>query len=280
MNFSQHHTSTHPNLHFLEGPRNGPTLMLLHGVTRRAEDFHTLWDALLPCHRIVALDQRGHGDSERAPGYLVTDYIADAVRFLHDQLAEPAFLLGHSLGAMVAAAVAADVPDLVRGVVLEDPPFHTMGRNIHGSGWQAQFIGMRDAALRGGSVEQLTDMLADIRLPQKDGTFKRLGELRDRANLHWSAQCLAHLDPQVLTPIIEGRWLDGYDLPGILVKIRCPTLLLQADPEAGGALADGDAALCENTISNCRVVRFRGAGHLLHWLEPVRIAGLLNEVVS
>lgn len=278
MNFSQRHTSTHPTLRLLEGPRSGSILLLLHGVTRRAEDFQPIWDDLSSRHRVVAPDQRGHGDSQRAAGYLVTDYVADAVALVRDEIAEPVFIVGHSLGAMVAAAVAGEVPELVRGIVMEDPPFHTMGRNIHGSGWQAQFIGMRDAALRGGLVEELVDMLAEIRLPQSGGGFKRLGELRDRANLRWSAQCLARLDPQVLTPVIEGRWLDGYDLPEILAKIRCPALLLQADPQAGGALVDSDAALCESTIAACRVVRFPGASHLLHWQQPARIAGLVNEV--
>jgi pimeloyl-ACP methyl ester carboxylesterase len=280
MNFSTRHTSTQPTLRILEGPRAGPATLLLHGVTRRAEDFQPLWDDLSPGHRLIAPDQRGHGDSQRTASYLVTDYVADAVAIVRDQIAEPVFILGHSLGAMVAAAVAGEVPELVRGVVLEDPPFHTMGRNIHGTAWQAQFIGMRDAALRGGSVEELADMLADIRLPQRGGGFKRLGEMRDRANLLWSAQCLARLDPHVLTPVIEGRWLDGYDITGILAGIRCKTLVLQADPQAGGALVDSDAALCESTIATCRIVRFPGIGHLLHWQQPARIAGLVNELVS
>ena len=77
--------------------------------------------------------------------------------------------------------------DRVRGIILEDPPFHTMGNRIAGSAWQAQFIGMREAASRGGSFDEITGALADIRLPASGGGFKRLGELRDRASLAWSA---------------------------------------------------------------------------------------------
>lgn len=77
----------------------------------------------------------------------------------------PLVLFGHSLGAMVAAAVAAEVPDRVRAIILEDPPFHTLGNRIEGSAWQAQFIGMQEIARRGGSVEDITDALAEIRLP-------------------------------------------------------------------------------------------------------------------
>ena len=277
MRFFTRRSSGQPALRFIESDSPAPALLLLHGVTRCAEDFQPLFDLLAPHWRIVALDHRGHGGSERVESYLVTDYVADAVRFVRDEMAAPVFIHGHSLGAMVAAAVATELPALVRGVVLEDPPFHTMGRHIHATIWEAQFIGTREAARRGGTVEQFTDALADIRLPFAGGIVKRLGDFRDRASLTWSAECLARVDPEVLTPIIEGRWLEGYDMPGVFSRIRCPALLLQADPSSGGALADAEAQLARRAIADCRVEQFSGAGHLLHWLQPERVAGLINQ---
>lgn len=243
---------------------DGPPLLLLHGVTRCGADWDGLIPALVADWKVIALDQRGHGNSPRAESYLVTDYVADAVRFVHEEITEPVVLFGHSLGAMVAAAVAAELPDRVRGIILEDPPFNTMGNRIAGSAWQAQFLGMREAARKRGSMEEITDTLADIRLPAADGGFTRLGDLRDRASLAWSAQCLSQLDPEVLTPVIEGRWLEGYDFTGILCRVRCPSLLLQADPESGGALTDADAGTLLSALPSCLRVRFPGAGHQLH----------------
>ena len=253
-----------PVLKYCDGPANGPTLLLLHGVTRCWQDWETLLPALTSCRRVVALDQRGHGNSARASSYLVTDYIEDAIRFVRDQISVPLVILGHSLGAMVAAAVAAEVPQLVRGVVLEDPPFHTMGNRIEGFAWQALFIGMREATKRGGSVEELSTILSDIRLPVSGGVFKRLGELRDRASLEWSAKCLTALDPEVLTPVIEGRWLDGYHFRDVLSRIHCPVLLLQADPAAGGALTDADSDAARAALPSVQHVQFIGASHQLH----------------
>lgn len=245
-----------------------PVLLLLHGVTRCGADWEPLLPALAKHWKVIALDQRGHGTSPRAGSYLVTDYIADVVRFVQEETAAPVVVFGHSLGAMVAAAVAAELPDRVRGIILEDPPFHTMGNRIAGSAWQAQFTGMREAARKGGSVEEITDALADIRLPASGGGFKRLGDLRDRTSLAWSAECLSQLDPEVLTPVIEGRWLDGYDFPSLLAGLRCPTLLLQADPSAGGALTDADAESLMSIVSTCQHVRFPGCGHNLHRDRP------------
>ena len=247
---------------------SGHVLLMLHGVTRCGADWEPLLPALAANWKVIALDQRGHGTSPRAGSYLVTDYIADVVRFVQEETADPVVLFGHSLGAMVAAVVAAELPNRVRGIILEDPPFHTMGNRINRSAWQAQFAGMREAARKGGSVEEITDALADILLPASGGGFKRLGELRDRASLAWSAQCLSQLDPEVLTPVIDSRWLDGYDFPDALSRVRCPTLLLQADPSAGGALTDADAESLKSIISDCQHVRFPSCGHNLHRDRP------------
>lgn len=246
---------------------SGPVLLLLHGVTRCGADWEPLLPALAEDWKVIALDQRGHGGSPRGDRYLVTDYVADAVRFVREETGEPIVLFGHSLGAMVAAAVAAELPDRVGAIILEDPPFHTMGNRIGGTAWPAQFTGMREAASRGGSIDEITDALAEIRLPAGDG-FQRLGDLRDRASLAWSAQCLTQLDPGVLTPVIEGRWLDGYDFPDALSRVRCPTLLLQADPSAGGALTDADAEAVVAAIADCEHVHFPGCGHNLHRDRP------------
>jgi pimeloyl-ACP methyl ester carboxylesterase len=247
---------------------SGPVLLLLHGVTRCGADWEPLLPALAAHWKVIALDQRGHGTSPRAGSYLVTDYVADVVRFVQEETADPVVIFGHSLGAMVAAAVAAELPDRVRSIILEDPPFHTMGNRIAGSAWQAQFTGMREAARKRGSVEEITDALADIRLPASGGGFKRLGELRDRASLAWSAQCLSQLDLELLTPVIEGSWLDGYDFPSLLSGLNCPTLLLQADPSAGGALTDADAESLKSIVSDCQHVRFPSCGHNLHRDRP------------
>ena len=264
MNFATRDFRGSPALHFAEGPPAGPTLLLLHGVTRCWRDWEPLLPALTREWRVIALDHRGHGGSGRAESYLVTDYVADAVRFVREEMAAPLVILGHSLGAMVAAAVAAEVPEVVRGIVLEDPPFHTMGNRIAATAWHAQFLGTREAVRRGGTIEELADALAEIRLPAPGGTFKRLGDLRDRASLLWGAECLARIDPEVLTPLIEARWLEGYDVAQVLSRVRCPALLLQADPTAGGVMSDADSDEVVRALSSCQRVRFPGTGHQLH----------------
>lgn len=256
----------------------GPTLVLLHGVTRCRDDWRPVLADLARNWRVVAVDHRGHGDSARGRRYLVSDYIADAVRLVRDEIAAPVVLLGHSLGAMVAAGVAAALPDLVRAAILEDPPFHGMGERIAGTAWQAQFIGMQAAARRGGTIDDLAAALADIVLPRPNGTTVRLGEIREPAAVRWSAECLARLDPEALSPVIAGRWLDGYDPVTVAARIRCPVTLLAADPLAGGALAHDEAEAFVAAADGCDVERFPGSGHLLHWQHPGRVVAAVARL--
>jgi pimeloyl-ACP methyl ester carboxylesterase len=208
MSLRVRHALGEPSLLLAEGDGSGPSLVLLHGVTRAHADWSALLGRLGKAWRVIAVDQRGHGLSGRTDRYLVLDYVADAVRLVRDVVGELVTILGHSLGAMVAAGVAAALPELMRAVVLEDPPFQALGRRIAGSAWQTHFAGMREAAEQGGSVEVLAAALAAICLPAPGGGSVRLGEIRTRDALRWSAACLACLDPDVLTPVVEGRWLE------------------------------------------------------------------------
>lgn len=260
-------------------PADRRTLVLLHGVTRARGDFSPITGILAASWRLIGVDHRGHGDSQRGDRYLVADYVADAIRLVRDEIRSPVVLLGHSLGAMAAAGVAAALPHLVEGIVLADPPFQSMGERIHGTAWQAQFLGMRDA-LGGDCVEDLAIALASIRLPRPDGGTVRLGALREPAAIRWSAECLARLDPAVLTPLIEGRWLDGFDPLAVAARIECPVRILQADPAAGGALGDDDCRDFAARVADCRIERFTGTGHLLHWQEPARVCAAVDAIAS
>jgi pimeloyl-ACP methyl ester carboxylesterase len=274
--------SGQPALCYLEGPKAGPPLLLLHGVGRCAEDYREFAEGLLMDWHVHAPDFRGHGGSDRVPGkYLVTDHAHDTMAFVRDVIAEPVVIYGHSLGAMVALAVAATLPGLVRGIVLEDPPFHTMGRQIAQTPWQALFMGMRDVARSGTDSDELAVALADLSVPTPGRSgLTKLGQLRSRESLRFSARCLAQLDPNVFTPVIEGRWLDGYDERELYLRVGCPVLLLQGDPSAGGALTDADADAAMAALPGCRRVQFPGVGHLIHQDQPAAALRALQEFAA
>src|SRR3954447_21862479 len=118
-------------LNVASGPQNGPPLLFLHGVGRLWQDFLPLVPRFACRWQFFAVDFRGHGQSDRAPGkYLVTDYVRDALFVAREVIGKTPVIYGHSLGALVAAAAAAELGALARGTVLEDPPFDVLGPNI------------------------------------------------------------------------------------------------------------------------------------------------------
>ena len=260
------------------GPAAGPPIVLLHGVTRGWIDWTPVLSSLAARWQVWALDARGHGGSEWVGGkYFVVDYADDAIAFINSHLKEPSLIWGHSLGAMVAVTIAATTPHAVRGLILEDPPYHNMGRRIKETTFAALFKGLHSAVIAGGTVDQLARRIASIELPNLEtGSTVRLSDLRDAAAIRFSARCLACLDPNVLTPLLAGTWLDGHDYHDAFSRIRCPTLLLQCDSSMGGALSDEDAALAETLIPDCIRVRLRGVGHQAHWLGMPHVMSLFH----
>jgi pimeloyl-ACP methyl ester carboxylesterase len=271
-------TAPFGSLHYAAGPCHGPPLVLLHGVTRGWRDWSPLLPVLAARWQVYALDFRGHGGSARTPGrYRVVDYVLDAREFLGKMCPSPPVVLGHSLGAMVALAAAADPALKLRGVILEDPPFETMGSRIRKTPFLSQFQGMKKQLAERRGTAELARGLARIKLvtPGKD-SVAYLGQVRDATALRFSARCLTRLDPEVLDPIIAGEWLDEYDLHGLLGTVRCPLLLLQADTHTGGMLTDGDADLIESALTDCSRVKLDGVGHLVHWMETATMLRLVT----
>lgn len=108
-------------LHYLE-KGDGPPVVLLHGNIVSAQDFvySGLFDRLAARYRVIAIERPGFGYSERPRGTAWTPRAqADLLSRAFDVLgAEQPLVLGHSWGALVAAALALDHPEAVRGLVL------------------------------------------------------------------------------------------------------------------------------------------------------------------
>lgn len=258
---------------------SGPPLVLMHGVTRCWQCYTPILPALTPRWTISGLDFRGHGKSERVNNsYRVVDYVEDGVALLNEHFNSPVVLYGHSLGAMVVAGVAAAVPDKVRAVIMEDPPFETMGSRIRKTALLSYYTGVSALLSKGLPVAELSRALAEVTFqhPETKETF-RLGDFRDATTLRFMAHCLNQIDPTVFDPIIEARWLEGYDLSQIASAIQCPSLLLQADSEVGGMLFDVDADRFTELSADCTRARLDGVGHLIHWTH---VGELLRHVIA
>lgn len=100
---------------------SGPSVVFLHGVTASLG----VWDSVvlnLGNHvRAIAIDQRGHGRSDKPiSGYGAEEYYSDVLTLVADLECAPVVLVGHSLGARNAVVLGAKHPEVVAAVVAID----------------------------------------------------------------------------------------------------------------------------------------------------------------
>jgi pyruvate dehydrogenase E2 component (dihydrolipoamide acetyltransferase) len=109
-------------LRFLRQGEDSEAVVLLHGFGGDLENWMFTAPALAASHTVYALDLPGHGGSSKDVGPGDLDSLVDAVvAFLDAQELRTAHLVGHSLGGLVAAAVAARAPERVRSLALIAP---------------------------------------------------------------------------------------------------------------------------------------------------------------
>lgn len=110
----------HITLNAREGG-DGPLMLFFHGITSNSAVFTPLMARLSDRFTTMAVDQRGHGLSDKPEtGYEANDYADDVAGLIRTLDRGPAILVGHSLGARNSVTAAAKYPDLVRSVIAID----------------------------------------------------------------------------------------------------------------------------------------------------------------
>jgi pimeloyl-ACP methyl ester carboxylesterase len=110
-------------LHYLDHGGEGPVLVMTHGLTANAHSFDGLANAFDGEVRLVAVDLRGRGLSDKPDtGYSMEDHAADVLGLLDHLKIDRAFLGGHSFGGLLTYHIAAHHPDRVRRCVVMDAP--------------------------------------------------------------------------------------------------------------------------------------------------------------
>ena len=117
--------------HYREWGNKGQSVVLLHGL---ASSSH-IWDLTAPLltkeYRVLALDQRGHGKSDKPDdGYDFATMVADVQAFCRYSGLERPVVIGHSWGASVALEYAVANPDNVLGLVMVDGGFLEMSSRM------------------------------------------------------------------------------------------------------------------------------------------------------
>ena len=255
-------------LHVVEdGDASAPPVLLLHGITSS----HRTWDWLVPeladRFRLLRLDFRGHGRSDRAPdAYTPDGYVSDAVAVL-EQVSGPAVVMGHSLGGATTAALTQQRPELLVGALMEDPPLGATSPggsiSLEGNALLDGFRLMRESIPQMQESQIPLDTLVDILAAAPDttgaGTF---GEVLHPDGIRTMAAGLIEVDASVLDPVLTGvtpAFLDP------TVPFGVASVIVTADPSKPDAVADPEVGRHYAALSaDVEVIVVSGAGHLIH----------------
>ncbi|MFE0423174.1 alpha/beta fold hydrolase [Streptomyces sp. NPDC058953] len=240
----------------------GPGVLLLHGLMGRASHWAGTARWLSGRYRAVALDQRGHGRSDKpAEGpYTREAFVADAVAAVERLELGPAVVIGHGMGALTAWRLAAERPDLVRALIVCDmraaPPGAASQREWEKwfRSWPVPFATLADARRWFGDddprVERPSpargDFYAEVMAERADGwrpVFSRRQMLRIRDSF-----------------VHDAHWDD-------LARVRCPALVVRG-PD--GELGRAEAQEMVRVLPRGAYAEVPDAGHLVHYDQPVR----------
>ncbi len=243
----------------------GPPLVMLHGLSGHARTWDHTAAALSERYRVLALDQRGHGDSDWAPQYGLAPMAQDVLGFLDALELAEVTLMGLSMGGLVSFVFAAAHPDRVTRMVIMD------------IGPEIAPVGARNVA---------SSMAANDVFESEDEAFARARA----ANPRPTDATLRHRVSHNLRPLPDGTLTFKYDKalrsPGALFDhtqdelwaawraVSCPVLLVRGDDSDVLATETAQRMLAENPGASFASIP--DCGHSITLDSP---QGLL-EVVS
>lgn len=213
-------------------PGSGPTVVALHGVTASYVNFVGVADRLAGRRPLWALDLRGRGDTDKPESgpFGMSQHARDVAAAMTAAGIDDAVVVGHSMGAFVAAALAAEHPALVRGLVLVDgglplePPPGIEPEQMLDVALAPQMARLR------ATFASVEDYLAFWRdLPPFEG--ERWNAWVERYLRYDLGGQAPQLRPKASETAVRGDFLDtlaGDRLRERLTNVVVPTLLLRA----------------------------------------------------
>jgi pimeloyl-ACP methyl ester carboxylesterase len=245
-----------------QGGRSSTPVIALHGVTDSWRSFEPVLPHLPSELRVMALTQRGHGDSDKpAGGYRPADFAADVAAFMDMMEIERAVLVGHSMGSVNAMRFAIDHPSRVSGLVL--------------AGTMPWFG--RPPEL----VEYYREQIVPLADPVPDA-FARDFQQSTLARPIAASMLDRFVAESLKVPARVWRaafaGFTGDDFSLRLREIEVPTLIIWGRHDAFCSATDQEAMLGLMPIA--RLVEYPDAGHAMHWEEPQRFALDLSRFVT
>lgn len=229
--------------------KDSDAIIFLHGYTDSWRSFERNLPLLSNKFRILAIDQRGHGNSSRPSCcYTQADFAADIEAFMTALKIDKATLVGHSMGGFIAHKVAVDYPQRVQRLVL---------------------IGAAPTAVRNPVIKELNNTIQALVEPIDPGFVREF-----QASTFYKPIPPAFLDTAISESLKVPLIVWKQALAGLIVEdyatqlnqIEAPTLILWGDRDGIVTLQNQQALQAQ--IPNSTLKIYRETGHGLHVESP------------
>ncbi len=239
------------SLHYVDwgGPER-PPLLLLHGLQDCGHEWDPFAAKLADEYHVVALDHRGHGDSDHTKDglYHLSDYVAEIGQVMEGLGLRDPVIMGHSAGGKNAFIYAAgEAPKLKKLVIVDMDP------DSYNPGSRDMFSRYVNDPEEWPDVESVMERL---RLREPNASDERL---------HHNATVLTKEVPAGRAWKRDRNVMANYERPDAweyLPKVRVPSLIVRG---ADSTLLRGDVARrMQALIPDCRLVELDGGGHWGH----------------
>ncbi len=271
-------------VHLIEqGNNNNPTILLHHGFLDQARSWDTVAGSLAQTYRVLALDARGHGDSEWIRGggyYYFQDYVFDIADVV-DNLVDggPIILVGHSMGGMACSLFAGTFPEQVKALIsIEGAGPHSFKPSIAPILTAKWISGVRETIANpsAGAMAGVAEAAARLRAhnPRLSAAF----------SLHLAEQGTRKISPEgtvvwKFDPVHRTRSPQPFYLEqarAFWQRITAPTLLVQGEQSPFKWPEEENR---ENIPDTTRV-EIPGAGHMVHHDQPERLAQAIHDFLT
>ena len=258
-------------LRYVDWGGDGPTMLMLHGDMRTSRSWDAVARRLADEYRIIALDMRGHGDSDWTPrGYRFAERVDDLAAFCDALDLRGVFGVAHSTGGVVMSLCAQKRPGmfsqlaLMEPMVVVDERFHNMvaGReHAERSTWQSReelhaYLSKHRAA-SSWHPEVLDDVVAHEAYQRDDGLI----------DMKWSSYTFNRLD----------RDGDNVDLKPVFAELGLPILFIRS---SGHSTRIKELNEVQDGIPDFHRLVIENTGHNMYMERPGAIAHSIREFAA
>ena len=288
MDFNESYFEVEPGIKlyfrdYLSDESNAPVVLCLHGLTRNGEDFEPMIDRLHKSgigkrFRFIVPDMRGRGLSNYDPNpenYFPLNYIADVWELLDNMRVPSFYIVGTSMGGLMAMLMHQEKPERVNGVLLNDIGpmvplaglahiLTYLGLNMREDSWDSVIAAMK---------ARHTQDLPDFNESEWEDLAKRSYQQDSDGN--W----VQRYDPLIREPV-EQAYQDGIelDLWEAYIGIDKPTLILRG--ELSQMLPTQLAEQMRFRNTHCALVEIPRKGHVPQLDEPESLEAISEWLAS